>query len=119
MRRMSFVSKRGEALVGLMVLAAACVASGSLVLAQKASTAGEWPVYYGDTYGTKYSPLDQINKANVKDLRIAWRAFTVDRQVQQSNALWRAARNEETPLMVNGSLYTVSGVGLVAPGEFE
>ena len=111
---MSFVSTRGEALVGLTVLAAACVASGSLVLAQKASTAGEWPVYYGDTYGTKYSPLDQINKANVKDLRIAWRAFTVDREVQQSNALWRAARNEETPLMVNGSLYTVSGVGLVA-----
>ena len=64
--------------------------------------------------GTKYSPLSQINKDNVKDLRVAWRWRSADRALQLSNPLWRAGRNEETPLMINGVLYTVTGLGLVA-----
>ena len=31
----------------------------------------EWPEYGRDKPGTKYSPLDQINPENVKNLRIA------------------------------------------------
>ena len=34
---------------------------------------GEWRDYAGDTYGLKYSPLDQINVSNVQDLQVAWR----------------------------------------------
>ena len=34
---------------------------------------GEWRSYSGDQGSTKYAPLDQINRTNVKNLRIAWR----------------------------------------------
>ena len=34
---------------------------------------GEWAEYAGDTRAMKYSPLDQINKNNIKDLRVVWR----------------------------------------------
>ena len=40
---------------------------------------GEWAEYSGGTNGWKYSPLDQINKENVKALRVAWRWATADR----------------------------------------
>jgi quinoprotein glucose dehydrogenase len=64
---------------------------------------GEWRSTYGDLLSTRYSPLDQINKNNVKDLRIAWR--------------WKSDnfgsppeyKNENTPIMVNGVLYMGAG----------
>ena len=40
---------------------------------QSGARNNEWRYYGGDAGSTKYSPLDQINKDNVKDLRIAWR----------------------------------------------
>ena len=32
----------------------------------------EWSYYSGDTSGSKYSPLDQINRSNVAKLQGAW-----------------------------------------------
>ena len=40
---------------------------------QSGAKNGEWRSYGGDAGSTKYSPLDQINRDNVKNLRIAWR----------------------------------------------
>ena len=31
-----------------------------------------WPTYAGQEGGTRYSPLNQINRSNVEDLEIAW-----------------------------------------------
>ena len=31
-----------------------------------------WPTHYGDYSGRRYSPLSQINAANVKTLSLAW-----------------------------------------------
>jgi quinoprotein glucose dehydrogenase len=95
---------------------------GWIVRAQPNAREGEWAYYYGDTRATRYSSLAQINKDNVGDLKVAWRWQSADRAVQLSNPLWRAARNEETPLVVNGVMYTVTGLGLVAaidPGTGE
>ena len=75
---------------------------------------GEWRDYAGDTYGRKYSPLAQINESNVKDLRVAWRWASADRDVQLSSPRLRASRYQDTPLMVNGVLYTVTPLGMVA-----
>jgi quinoprotein glucose dehydrogenase len=75
---------------------------------------GEWRAYGGDAHGTKYSALSQITADNVQDLRIAWRAPALDRAIQASNPLWRTSRNADTPLMVNGVLYTVTGLGVMA-----
>ena len=75
---------------------------------------GEWRAYASDAYGTKYSPLSQITKDNVHDLRVVWRWPAADWAIQASNPLWRTSRNADTPLMVNGVLYTVTGLGLIA-----
>ena len=75
---------------------------------------GEWRQYAGDVYGRKYSPLSQITSDNIQHLRAVWRWGTPDRALQEANPAWRTSKNEETPLMVNGVLYTVTGLGLVA-----
>src|ERR1700737_4100333 len=38
----------------------------------------EWPVYGRDPGGSKYSPLSEIDRTNVKDLKIAWTFRTGD-----------------------------------------
>ena len=99
---------------------AALVAAGVLmwdappVRAQRAPSEGAWLTWGGDHTFTRYSPLAAITKDNVKDLQVVWRWQSADRELQASNPLWRAGRNEETPLMVNGTLYTITGLGLIA-----
>src|SRR5262245_27197125 len=95
-----------------VLIAAIALSAGSFVNAQR--DPAEWRNYFGNANGTKYSPLTQIDKDNVKNLRVAWRWRSADRELQVSNPLWRAGRNEETPLLINGILYTVTGLGLVA-----
>jgi len=93
-------------------LAAAAVGAASIspALAQTAPSAAapkgalvEWPVYGGSLTSQFYSPLDQINARNVKDLKVAWR--------------WDAGnfgpnpelKSENTPLMIDGVLYATAG----------
>jgi quinoprotein glucose dehydrogenase len=65
---------------------------------------GEWPAYAGTYASAKYSPLDQIDAANAKDLRVAWRWASPDHGV-------RAANSEDPPeLPHEGTLLMVGGV---------
>ena len=64
---------------------------------------GDWPSYTGDTRGTRYSPLDQINAENFGDLEVAWRFKTDNLGSRPEYKL------EGTPLVVNGVLYTTAG----------
>ena len=86
------------------------------VEAQRGTEAGEWREYAGDAQSTKYSPLSQITKENVHNLRVAWRWPFPDRALQ-TDPLLRTSRNETTPLMANGVLYTMTGLGLIAALE--
>src|SRR5436189_2367400 len=71
--------------------------------AQHGAKNGEWRFYGGDAGTTKYSPLDQINAGNVKDLKIVW-------QWKSQNFGRRPDFNwEVTPLMVGGVLYFTAG----------
>jgi quinoprotein glucose dehydrogenase len=101
-------------LAAVAALAGTCAVDPSRLTAQRAAPEGEWRHYSGDTYGTKYSAVDQINATNVQQLRVAWRWPFADRALQLSNPLLRTVRNEETPLMVNGVVYMVTGLGLIA-----
>ena len=75
---------------------------------------GEWRSYSGDAGSRKYSPLDQINKDNVKTLKIAWRRPAVDPQFMARDPELRFSNNfRATPLMVNGVLYSPNGIGVV------
>src|SRR5262249_32754875 len=102
---------RTSLLVGLIALALSLTASLSIG-AQRRADEGAWTAYAGGVHGGRYSPLDQITKENVKDLRIAWRWASVDRPLQADPTL-RRTRQQDTPLMVNGVLYTVTGLGQV------
>jgi len=51
----------------------ACLSAAIPSAAQSGTKDGEWRFYAGDSGSTKYSPLDQISKENVRDLHIAWR----------------------------------------------
>src|ERR1035437_9851814 len=80
--------------------------------AQYGTKNGEWRFYGGDAGSTKYSPLDQINAANVKQLEIAWR-WKAENFGPQPDYNW-----EVTPLMAGGVLYFTAGSrrGAVAGG---
>ena len=84
------------------------LALGALLVAptvaqDRGTPEGEWRYQSGDAWGTRYSPLDQINADNFEDLEVAW--------------VWRgdnfsphpAYVSRSTPSYINGVLYTVAG----------
>jgi len=75
---------------------------------------GEWPFYSGDNGSRKYSPLDQINKDNVSQLRIVWRRPHLDPAVAAVlPPNLRLSNNfRSTPLMVHGVMYGSNAIGL-------
>ena len=96
---------RGTLRATLVALSLAAVLMGTsmLVSGQSGAKNGEWPHWGADLGGSKYSPLDQINRDNVKNLRIAWRWKTENFGPRPQNNM------EGTPLMVGGVLYTIAG----------
>ena len=72
---------------------------------QGTPASGEWRVNGGDTGSTRYSPLDQINAANVKNLQVVWR-WKAQNMGPAPQGAW-----EVTPLMVGGKLFFTAGTG--------
>ena len=82
--------------------------------AQRGSSGGQWPNHSGDKGSTKYAPLDQINRSNVRNLHVAWRRPAVaDELREQHQQLKFSNLFRSTPLMINGVLYASDGIGLV------
>lgn len=86
-----------------LAMAALALAAATGVLAQTGARDGEWHYYGGDSGSTKYSPLDQINESNVKQLKIAWE-WKARNFGRRPDFNW-----EVTPLMVKGVLYFTAG----------
>jgi len=59
----------------------------------RAPSPQDWPIHRGNYQAWGYSPLDQINKANVKNLQLVW-----------SRAM-ESGVNEATPIVYNGVMY--------------
>src|SRR5215831_6204898 len=72
----------------------------------KNSSAQEWPHYGGDLGGTKYSPLAQINRQNVKSLQAAWTYHTGD--ISDGTTYNFLSTFECTPLVVDGVMYVTT-----------
>ncbi|HLX90632.1 MAG TPA: PQQ-binding-like beta-propeller repeat protein, partial [Puia sp.] len=66
----------------------------------------DWPIYGGNAAGNRYSALDQINVANVKDLQIAWIYNSND--TTNTNESHEGHEIECQPIVVSGVLYGVS-----------
>src|SRR5205814_7927870 len=75
---------------------------------------GEWPAYGRDRWNTKYSPLDQIDRSNAARLRVAWRWNSPDNALAKKDSEDSPGPNEATPIMVDGVLYTPTGLNQVA-----
>jgi len=97
MRVSTFVLYRGSTIGCVFVFAAA------FGIAQTGAKNGEWRSYGGDLGHTRYSPLDQINAGNFKDLEVAWH-FKTDSLGPRPEYQF-----EGTPLMVHGMVYTTAG----------
>lgn len=90
--------------VAVALLAAAAPASLSAQAEERGTPVGEWRQWGADDYGTRYSPLDQIDASNFEQLQVAW--------------IWRGDNFSpggpdpilrSTPIYANGILYTVAG----------
>lgn len=79
--------------------------------ASAASSTDDWAFYGHDAGGSRYSPLTQINRQNVANLKVAW-TFHVEDISDGSNGRKRSGL-ETTPILVDGTLYLTSGFNRV------
>ncbi|HYL82653.1 MAG TPA: PQQ-binding-like beta-propeller repeat protein, partial [Candidatus Angelobacter sp.] len=88
---------------------------GATVMAQSEKRGeGEWPYYGGDKGFHRYSPLEQINRNNVKDLRVVWRRPGVDPALTAKFPdLNPSHYYKVTPIMVDGVVFSPNAVGLL------
>ena len=89
----------------------ACLSSILLATAVQAAPAsdGDWPNYGRTPGGARHSPLDQIDRGNVAQLKLAWEFKTGEAGIKTGtpNAL------ETTPLVVDGVMYISTPLGRV------
>ena len=81
------------------------------VSASEADATG-WPVYGGQASSTKYAALDQINTANVSQLKLAWTHNTGDLIADPTKA--EGAVSQMTPIYANNRLYICTPYSRVA-----
>jgi quinoprotein glucose dehydrogenase len=70
---------------------------------QPSTAKGDWPMYFADPSGSRYSPQDQINASNFNKLEVAWHFKTDALGAKPEYKL------EGTPIEVNGTVYTTAG----------
>jgi len=98
----------------LRLVIVVAIVSGVVVAQRPAPTsaaAGEWRYYGGDAGSSKYSALTQITRANVNRLDVAWRWSSVDNEIVKTSPA-RPGMYQDTPIMVNGVLYTTTSLGV-------
>jgi glucose dehydrogenase len=99
-----------------LAVSAAAVAIHS----QDRAPSGEWRYFGGNKAFTRYSPLDQITRDNVKSLRIAWRRPAVSEELTAAFADLRVNNYlRSTPIVVDGVLYAQNAHGLVVAFDGE
>lgn len=98
-------------LISPVLLASLC---GAAFATQQGVSNGEWPYHGGDIGHTRYSSLDQIDRENVGELRIAWRRPAVDPSlIELEPAITFSNSFRASPLMVDDVLYAPNAIGLV------
>ena len=86
--------------IGLAVLVCALPAA---LVGQYGVKTGDWTSFGGENGSTRYSPLDQINRENVRNLQVAW-TFKTDNYAPTA-----VPQSESTPIMAKGVLYFTAG----------
>jgi len=104
---------RHELIGGLMLLALTFLGCGARKVKRDAQApVEEWPNYGNDPGSSRYSPLAEITKNNLRDLKVAWVYHTGDLSYANSTwngkKVWAKSTFEATALFVDGTLYIVS-----------
>ncbi len=74
------------------------------------SEQGNWLTHHKDYDAHRFTPLNQINADNVKNLKVAW---TLQLGGLEGGGIWSHGGLEGTPLADNGFLYVTDGWGSV------
>ena len=99
--------------IGVTVFSLVAMGQSGLATAQTV----EWAAYAADQAGTKYLPLDQINRDNVADLEIVWRQPVIPEAIRNGDTTRGPVGSQTTPLMAGGLLYFSTGMGTIAALE--
>ena len=83
--------------LGLTLLALPGLASANADVEKNIANSGNWAMQAGDMYNQRYSKLNQINKANVGKMQVAWTFST---------GVLRG--HEGSPLVIDGMMYMTS-----------
>src|SRR5215831_7343885 len=110
------------------------VVAAGVIASSMASAQNDWPTYGRDLAGTRYSPLKQINSANVTQLVRAWTYHMAaetaaparaeeGNEAQGGRGRGRGGAGgriaEASPLIIGGVMYLTTGYGRVAALEPE
>jgi len=99
----SKISAARLASVAAIALLSALGTASAQSTGQPSTAKGDWPMYFADPSGSRYSPQDQINASNFNQLQQAWHFKTDNLGGRPEFKL------EGTPLEINGTLYTTAG----------
>lgn len=91
--------------------------SGWLLFQAGSSKQVEWLFHGGDPGGSRYSPLTDINPANIERLQIAWQWKHFDEPIQQYGST--PGFFEATPIMLDGVLYVTTPYNNLAALDAE
>src|SRR5260370_16178160 len=88
-----------------VLLASLCIGANGSSAAESPSSAqtDEWPCYGHDAGGMRYSPLTQVTRENVAQIKVAWVFHTGD--VSDGSRGRKRSGFETTPILVDGILY--------------
>src|SRR5438128_3634184 len=110
--RLAFAALVGISAVALVVTTVAAQYSMTVNRDRLVNAQNEpqnWLMMNGDYGSLRYSKLAQINRDNVKDLRLVWALALGGMQDAGQNG----PENEVNPLIDNGYMYTTDGWGTV------
>ncbi|MGH9630082.1 MAG: PQQ-binding-like beta-propeller repeat protein, partial [Bryobacteraceae bacterium] len=95
------MSLRNQALLlGLGLLASAALYSGEKGRSPSSSNYRQWKIYGGGPENIRYSALDQINRHNVRDLKVAWTFDTGDATAD--------SEMQCNPIVIDGILFATT-----------
>src|SRR5438128_718747 len=96
------------------------LATAVVIRSQERASTSDWRYFGGNKAFTRYSPLDQVTRDNVKNLRIVWRRPAVSDQLTQAFPDLRVNNYlRSTPLVIDGVLYAQNVHGLVVAFDGE
>jgi quinoprotein glucose dehydrogenase len=109
--RTSVPATTRASLAPIVVAAMACMSAAATTALAQSPDASDWGYYGGDTFGQRFSSLDEINRKNVSHLTAAWTYRTGETGAGFARA--NKLSFETTPVLGFGFLYLETPTNIV------